>query len=158
MLFTAVAAVAATTACGESTEDTVTGPSDGRVTSGVIDATGSGDLDALPAAEAKIGDDIAVTGSEWSDLGAVRFYLLTEEQAEGSFLPGSAVFLGEATPREDGGISFRFPIAEAYDTPNGARVVIRSGQRWFVAGFQTTQPGSGIGGSHGSFVGPLTIR
>lgn len=157
LLTGAVVAVAVTAGCGTDGRSARRTPD--AIGTGDIILTSTGDLDDLPVSEARVGDEIMVTGSEWTNIGPVGFYLLTGGQREHAFNPRDAVRLGEITPAEDGAISFRFRLAESYETRNGDRVEIEEGQRWYVAAYQRTEPPApGLGGgSHGTDVGPLTV-
>ena len=159
-------AVGLSSACGDdSSGETLTatrtpGGNTLTPTSGDIVLRTSGHLDDLSVSEAAVGDEIKLTGSEWTNVAGarVRFYLLTKEQTEQTFNPADAVILGDATPSEDGAVSFKVRLAGSYETENGDRVEIEAGQRWHVGAFQRTEPAAGLEGSHGSFVGPLTVK
>lgn len=150
-----VAVITLTAACrnenGSPIEPTSTetnGAQDGTVVTG-----GNGKLDHLQINEAKVGDEIVVTGSAWTAVRPVRFYLLTKEQLQaGLFDQRHAITLGDATPEHDGAVAFSFRLASNYQTPSES-VRIQAGQQWYVAAFQSLGQGS-----HGTGVGPLTVK
>ena len=164
LLTGAIVAVVVTAGCGGNggggetrTPDASSTPN-AISTDGTIILTSTGDLDALTVSEAAVGDEIVVTGSEWTNLGSVSFYLVTEEQTGRSFLvEEDAVKLGEVMPTEDGTISFRFRLADSYQTPNGDQVRIEAGEQWRLQACQNTEPVSGLRGAHCSARGPLTV-
>lgn len=155
ILLGVVAAVTLTAACRNENRSPIDSTPAG--TNGAQDGTvvtaGNGKLDDLKINEAQVGDELVVTGSAWTAFGSVRFYLLTKEQLqEGLFDPRHAVTLGDVTPERDGGVSFRFRLASSYETPSES-VRIEAGQQWYVAAFQSVGRGS-----HGTGVGPLTVK
>lgn len=154
LLTGAVVAVAATAGCGSNgSGGTTRTPSDGILT------PTTGDLDDLVVSEARVGDEIVVTGGEWTNLPGepVRFYLLTEDQIDRAVIPSQMVRLGQVMPSEDGTVSFRFRLAESYERSNGDEVRIEAGQRWYVRASQRTEPAPGLSGARGSTEGPLTV-
>lgn len=164
LLMGAIVAAVVTAGCGSNGGTATRRTSDVRSTpaatstDGVIDVTGTGDLDALTVSEVAVGDEIVVTGSEWTNSeGSVRFYL-ADEQTESALQLFDLVPVGETMPADDGTISFRFRLAESYERRNGDDVRIEAGQQWYVAAYQDTEPAPGLRGSHGASVGPLTVK
>lgn len=125
----------------------------------VINAAGKGDLESLSVTQARLGDEIVVTGSDWTNTESpVRFYLLTEEEADLKIvLPSDTVRLGEAEPDEQGVISFQFRLEQTYETPGGRQVDIREGEKWVIMACQATEPAAGLRGSHCSSREPFTV-
>lgn len=153
LLSAAVVAVVASAGCGRNGSGATTRtPSDGILT------PATGDLDHLVVSEARIGEEIVLTGSGWTNLPGepVRFYLTDEEIEKASQLL-DLVSLGQMMPAEDGTVSFRFRLAESYERRNGEKVQIEAGQRWDVIAYQTTEPAPGLRGSHGASAGTLTV-
>lgn len=158
LLMGAIVATVVAAGCGGNGGSTTSGAPDVTARDGVIDVTGTGSLDSLAVKDVRLGDEIAVTGSEWTNgQSPVRVYLLTSEQVEDRVVfPGNLVKLAEEWP-EDGAISFRFRLADNYQTPNGDQVRIEAGQQWRLQACQDTEDVSGLHGAHCSARGPLTV-
>jgi hypothetical protein len=100
---------------------------------------------AVGTVQPRVGDMVAVEGEGWTGVGAVRFYLVTEEQAgtagqEVEF--GRAPGLGEAIPDAGGAVSFEFELSPGYQSPSGGSLVVSSGDRLYIVGTQDTEHGS----------------
>lgn len=153
LLMGVVLAVVVTAACGND-NGSVEPEGTGVISTEDAIFVTSGELDDLRISAAQVADEIVVTGSKWTAIGPVRFYLLTKEQLDQVlFDQRHAVTLGDVTPEEDGAVSLRFRLASSYETASGERVQIEAGQQWYVAAFQSTGRGS-----HGTGVGPLTVK
>jgi hypothetical protein len=109
-----------------------------------------------------VGDVVALEGEGWTGVGAVRFYLVTEDQAgtagqEVQF--GRAPGLGEVLPDPGGAVSFEFELAASYERPAGGTLGVDSGDRLYVVGEQDIEDGSsGTRSSCGRTAAKRTLR
>lgn len=122
-------------------------------TSKEVTTINSGGSVEFETREARPGQTIRVTGTDWNGIGPVKIYLLTEEQygAPGFRFEDEPVSLGEQTTA-DGTVSLEFRLAASYETPDGSALVIRPGQELYVMAKQETERGA-----HRSGSGPLIV-
>lgn len=118
----------------------------------VITVESGGRLE-LETREARPGQTVQASGTDWNGTGPVKFHLLTEEQFRDIDLKTEPVRLGEQTTADDGSLSLEFRLAERYEAPDGQALVIVPGQKLYVMATQRTDGG----GSHSSGGGPLTV-
>lgn len=111
---------------------------------------------AVRTVHPRVGDLVVLKGEGWTGVGAVRFYLVTEQDAgtagqEVQF--ERAPRLGEVLPDADGAVSFEFELAASYESPAGGTFALSSGDRLYVVGEQDIEHGSS-----GTRAGPFVVR
>jgi hypothetical protein len=105
--------------------------------------------------DADAGDTITVTATGWRSEEPIRFFLLTEEQANLRFTQlrdADKVALGDIQP-SSGDAVFEFVLKNEFETSHGNRLTIAPGDKLHVLAWQRTP-----GGSHGSSAGWISAR